>query len=649
MKCNPMLWSTLRRPFRSLLFLLVIAVASFAFVARAVEYLVVDQETERLEGYYRPIGYLEPDSMDDRIFSSMVTVQAWWLQDVTQGISTVSGSPYVDWVDQRRYCSGILQGMQNSDLDESSSDSSLRRWGSRLKGVGLAPIGLHITDVILCGTLVSKGEMNQLEPLSVPPAFEDPGDWYQHEFLLQVDRVEAGYGEYVQERARVPLLYYTQNVEEMQALYADIREGTRYLVKAQADPGIDFLAWMKGEQKTLKLKALDGQNLYFYPVEPGETINWSDPALKGLQKEVEVLRENQSAVAVIGVKDMSALPRVQEKMEDYHLADGRWLNQEDDATGRRVCVVHQNFAALRGLSVGDTLTLKLRDLKAPLSASLSTAGYSGIDQSKDRTLIQEAYILEGTEDWAHWREYPTQTETFQIVGLYGTGMDSSNAIPYTSSTLNLYIPNSCMPEGYGQETQVHMDSYSFRLRSAEDTQAFLQEVEGPLADLGLQVHLIDKGWENFAASAKPIQRAAVLNAGVFSVVLALVLVLFAFLFLRQKRGEFAIQRALGVPRGAAVRRMLIPVTLLGIVGILIGGIPAWGYALGKAGETLATLQTAEGVEVAATLSAGWLLGLCGVALALLVGLTAIGALRMARRPVLTLLQGEAARTGATRR
>ena len=259
-------------------------------------------------------------------------------------------------------------------------------------------------------------------------------------------------------------------------------------------------------------------------------------------------------------------------------------------------MVHQDFAALRGLSVGDILHVNLRDLKAPLLASRSN-----YKSDKDRGLVQEAYILEGTEDWDHWKEYPTQMEAFEIVGLYGANTDSTN-VPYGYGTIALYIPDSCMPEGYGQEEQIHMDSFSFRLRSAEDTEAFLQEVEGLLADLGLKVELIDKGWENFVASAGPIQRSTTLNAGVFSAVLVLAFVLFAFLYLRQKRNEFAIQRALGMPRRVAVRQFLAPVALLGTLGVAAGGISAWRYALGKAGETLAPLQNADGVETVANLS-----------------------------------------------
>lgn len=635
MKRNPMLWSTLRQPVRSLLFLLVIAVASFAFVARATEYLVVSQETERLKDYYRPVGYLEPENVDFSPNNDLEGMERWHLKDVTLGIPIIEDRPDVNWVDQRRYCSGVLQGMQNADIDAPASDSPVTFYYNEQYGIG--PIGLYVDDAVLCGTLLSKGEDTQPELYRYPIPSDD--EWYMHEFLFQVDTVEAGFRDVVQEGAKVPLLLIAQRPEEIEAAYAAVQQGQRYLIRTLAV--YDAMWWGEDGQHAMNLRTLNEQGLYFYPLAPEGPVDWEDPALDGLWDAVEVIRENQSAMAVIGSKDMSALPRMQEVIQDYYLAKGRWLNQEADLLGRQVCVIHKNFAALRGLDVGDTLTLPLRDLQAPLHSSLSVAGYDGVDNYIDRILVQEAYILESTEDWEHWKDYPTETKTFEIVGLYGSKEDST-VVPNGTGALNLYIPDSCMPEGYGQEEQVHMDAYSFRLRSAEDAEAFLQAVEGPLADLGLRVQLVDKGWENFAASARPIQRSTTLNAVVFSLMLLLVLALFAFLHLRQKQNEFAIQRALGVPQHLALRHMLLPITLLGTLGIVAGGIPAWGYALGKARETLATLQNAEGVAVTTTLPAFWLAILCIAALLALLLLTLAGACAVARHPVLELLQGSMA-------
>ena len=66
---------------------------------------------------------------------------------------------------------------------------------------------------------------------------------------------------------------------------------------------------------------------------------------------------------------MSALPMVQEDEPDIYLTDGRWLNGGDDAAGSRVCVVNANFASLRNLSLGDTLTIRLRDIPSYIGYS----------------------------------------------------------------------------------------------------------------------------------------------------------------------------------------------------------------------------------------------------------------------------------------
>ena len=58
MRRNVCLKSTLRQPVRPLVLVLLIGAISFAFGARAVEYLVVNRETDRLAGYYRSIGSL---------------------------------------------------------------------------------------------------------------------------------------------------------------------------------------------------------------------------------------------------------------------------------------------------------------------------------------------------------------------------------------------------------------------------------------------------------------------------------------------------------------------------------------------------------------------------------------------------------------
>lgn len=96
--------------------------------------------------------------------------------------------------------------------------------------------------------------------------------------------------------------------------------------------------------------------------------------------------------------------------------------------------------------------------------------------------------------------------------------------------------------------------------------------------MGITVNFIDNGSANYWAFADSLKFSALVSAGIFCVVALLALGLAVFLYLRPRRKEFAIQRALGLPRSAAAFRMAWPFTLLGAVGIFLGGAFAWRSA-----------------------------------------------------------------------
>ena len=59
MKTNVPLISSLRKPFSSLLLLILFGLISFGFITKAVGYILVQRETGVLGSYYRSIGILE--------------------------------------------------------------------------------------------------------------------------------------------------------------------------------------------------------------------------------------------------------------------------------------------------------------------------------------------------------------------------------------------------------------------------------------------------------------------------------------------------------------------------------------------------------------------------------------------------------------
>ena len=593
MKNRIYLKSTLRQPLRSILLLLLIGLLSAAFTVRVVEYVLIQRETGRLGDYYRAIGTLQSANSEE-------------YNDVA-GADLIAKSKYVGLEDRRRCCSGVLQGMYNGDTHGEMSDGYEK---------SEYDVGVHNSDVFVYGKLLST------------PALFKIGGWAtgeEHEayqFKFQVDQVEAGYPENVSEGKTVTLYWITDG-KDISSILEELHVGDRYFLKAFYDARTTNMLQWDTPSENLIVKPLNDSGLWFLPVEPGESVNLESPELDGLREELELLRENLSAMLVVGTKDMSAMPNVQQVSKTYYLAEGRWLDRNDDRNTRKVCVVHQEFANFRGLSVGDTITLTLRNLEP---ANLGEEGCYG-------------YILDG-EKWENWRDFSTQTETFEIVGLYG--MISRNyGGELTCHNTVMYIPDSCMPEGFGADPETMVWAYSFVLKSSQDEAAFLEENREALEELGYSVSFVENHSENFWASVTPMRQSATFSAVVFAGVLLLGLVLAAFLYLLLRRRDFAILRAMGVPNGPAARGLLGPVALLGLLGIAAGSIPAWGYAMRKTAETLATISGPEGVEVSVELSRLYLVGICACVWALLVAFVAIGAGRLSRRPALELLQGAA--------
>jgi len=630
--------STIRQVAFTLFLLLLLGFISFTFISSAVQYIIVKQETDRLGAYYRSIGALTPIEPNER--------------DVTAGADLIAKSPYLGFEDRRRVCSAVMDGIFNADTDGNVIGDDI--WSTYTGGVLVDtqyPLGLYLTDIYVYGILTDLWVNH----------YVDHPEWDVYRLRMTVDRVEEGYPDYVKEGDVIWISFPWFGEEVGEAAVGGMEVGKRYFIKAYKSPSdinralgptnmannisstmrplalTDDKGWYMpvDEEESAGSDAPDvvfmkGEGWYL-PVEAGESIDFDTPEMAMIKADLEVLRENHRAMQVITTRDMSAMPRMQEVRLDHYLREGRWLNNEDDINANRVCVVHHRFADKRGLTVGDTVKLKFRDLQAK---------YDG-------------YILKGNEwmdehdpdfydackqDWDNWRDYPTYEEEFTIVGIYGMRGRSASATKHSNY---MYIPDSCLREGYGIDTSARIDSnnYSFVLDSSRNQDDFIRETTDALAELGFDVSFVESDSASFWGSADPIIRSAAASAMMFAAVLFVALALATFLYIRQRRREFAILRALGVPKRVAVRKLFAPIALVGLLGISAGGVPSWEYALKKAAEVLSTLQVMEGTEVNVTLAPTWLGVLCAGVFVLLLLFVWFGALLVSRRPALELLQG----------
>ncbi|PKO05851.1 MAG: hypothetical protein CVU41_09500 [Chloroflexi bacterium HGW-Chloroflexi-3] len=581
-KPNVFLKSTLRQPIFTIFLLFILGLISFAFVSKVTEYLVVQRETERLGGYYRSIGTLR--NISDPLYGY-----------ITEGAEIVRTSPYLDYEDYRRDVSAVMNDIYNSDIEARASETN----------GPLRELVKNITNnnFWFYGTLDSKKEMIKTIDYNQPSA--------GYSLTFSVGKVAAGYPEHIEEGQEITLLFLLDFFPESSPWIEEMKVGQHYFIRGFLDAYFTPNPTWTNADSNLILKLLDGEDTWFLPVLEQSEVDLNEPGLEEIKNEIEIDQQQQHSLLVLATVDMSAMPNTQEVSQYLHLVSGRWLNHEDELNASKVMVVRNSFAQLRDIQVGDTISLIFRDLQ---------------------DYFHGGYIY-GEDDRQNWRSYPTYPDTFEVVGIFESrvGIDPNL----------VFIPQSTLPVEIGIiEDEVHPMNYSFVLKSSKDQDVFINETQDRLAEVGIEVSFVENKGKNFWAGVDPLRKAAAANLPVYGLVLLLTLLLVIFLYLTQRRRDYAILCALGVPRKSANRQMLIPILLIGLLSISAGSVSAWNFALNKAAESLSTLLLPSGIAPSASLHAGILIGMGTGIFILLQILTGIGIWLISRRNIFELLQGK---------
>ena len=78
------------------------------------------------------------------------------------------------------------------------------------------------------------------------------------------------------------------------------------------------------------------------------------------------------------------------------LREGRWIDEEDDKKKKNLCVINEDLAKLRGVSMADLLSIDIKSTEE---------GYLYLVTDKDRK---------------EWKEYPhTGATDCEVVGIFG--------------------------------------------------------------------------------------------------------------------------------------------------------------------------------------------------------------------------------------
>jgi len=667
MRKNIFIKSMLRRPLRTGLLVALIALATFAFVLRTVEFVIVRSQIMATAGEYRTLGFINHPE---------------WFGDISEGIELISSSPYIARTHRRRAAEGILVDMLNADFSGMRPTLAQRRGGrENLPRLTEAYIYAYVLDI--------WGQQGWMQGYTV--------------LELLVDEVITGHPEYAINGQYMTMVFLHGPFSYSDA-FANMVIGERYLLVGaylRQYPG-----WWIGSNHprpplgpTTPVEGRETDWLYIMPLcddgrppnhtwyihaPTGQEADFTDPRLAHIPAQILTRYRDQRSLQLQAVTDMTMMPEVTHAMR---LREGRLIDEYDYIEANPVAVIDINFAANRGLELGDTFKINIprqQDFVGAVTAPGFTTPLVRVD-----------------------RAYPHRHEDAIEVELTVVGITSFNTFTrYTTQSLFVFIPDSILPDGFGIEWQqtgwgywedgrrgavpmppiefgaVHVPDvwYSFVLHDSRAEREFFENYHWQLYDLDLDLVVYFAESEIFWASAWPVLVTVIFNAVLFWVVLVLVLALVAFVFLRQKRGEFAIMRALGRPIKRIYIGVIAAALLFGLPAMIIGGAAGWFFAHREAEATIVQFEEAYDQATPLTLfeiqwqahfgdrpipgtqadasAAGagdgqgvgpdaldmyLLLIFIGIVLALMLILLTIGGIKMLRQPVLVQLQGNVSR------
>jgi len=609
--------------------------------------------------------------------------------DVSEGAAVITQSPYIGQEDNRRAAEGFLVGMQNADVigmtAQVNAFRSARYNQQRMTETYFIAYLLYIDELYI--------------RISDPDGDAAIRGTVVH---MQICDVLVGYPEHAIEGQEVTM-YILRNIENYRNAVQYMQVGQRYLVRGAyvreyprgargrfmpdrrhgpllptiGNSANTIMMWPLCEEGTTE------DQVWFHPIATGQQVDFTLPYLSHIPAEMEMLRRDQSSVQLQGTADMTVMPETDRAIR---LHQGRLINHNDYLTANPVAVIDRTFARARGLELGSTISVTI-------PRHQHFVGQVGLRSFMTPLIRMDRNYQE--------RFYDAHTVELEIVGI--TVFEELTR--YTAQSLFVFVPNSVLPQDigvywrrwgwgdtydeYGQSVQGRVELpviqlgqdyvpdvwYSFVLADSRYEDDFYQGHRWQIYDLGMDLVTYFVDSSNFWLSAAPILLTITFNLVLFLIVFILVMGLVAFLYLRQKRREIAIMRAIGRSTKRIMWQIVITAILFGIPPIALGGVAAWHFALNEATNTLVLFEEAYeeaipltgyelrwqemfgdrpmldgrevGLDIDLNVQLGmyWLAALLAIVLALMILMVAFGGIRILRLPVLMQLQGAVSAPG----
>ena len=667
--------SAMRQPARSLLLAVLIGASLFAAVSRFVEYMVVSEQIRTIAGFFQSTG-------------ALVSLDGNPAADAREAADLIESNPLVVFGDRRRGFEGLLRDIQNPShpgeshwlapayfprpvgpwLSEDPTMFSRDRarfdliaWGHfRYRDYpGFARY--ESSDAFFSGTLVDMYYTTALDPDYHDTGLIWLGDsWFAPNvnLVVRADNVLAGYYDHVSSGAYVILRYHLiDGGHPFDGLEIGGRyffKGTRYFLLGDGghspfsrEAGIDN----PRRRNVLFSQPLNDEGLFYVPLADGMP-DFDALGLPHIHNEIVFTNHVQRNVFIRTTRDMAAIDA-----DAISVLSGRLPNLEDYAEARHVVAIHQVFANQRGLGVGDTIRVEVKREQHIVEADFYFERWTASYLGTFRDLLALSNPL---ADSVHELE-------LEIIGIYDMYRMEWPEVHVSSIPRTVFIPDSLLPglhvltAPWGELPQDYIPAvwYSFVLRDSRYVDGFIESYGGILEEMGFHLSFRGASSANFWISANITLQSMAINAALFAILLMLALMLSGYFAISQRRRDFAVLQALGLPTKSIKAQFVAANMALWVPAIIAGSWLGWNYSMEMAMGTLRPFaemlvdsigewrpwvieeMTANFLS-AALPSASLLVLMCAAAIAAVFALLLGGLRVLLRYPVLEQLQGRQA-------
>lgn len=634
---------------KTLLTFAILAASAFIFMHSLTEYALTAREYERAVSSYRGVLCVEYGTPERPDIENKIDSPIFLLSDPKSPVAFDEFYVYEEF---------HHPGLSNCDIEAVSSLAYITSTSVRYMGAGISPEYYRLDNMSYYNYTARVVFEATLEDIDRDPQYPSGmSDWQmeQSAYDLYIKNIQmlAGNPDWLsitdtqtdKDRSRIRLnvynpeflqgrnernfhylvgfcriwaggqnrytAFYWQNnigAEQLEHLIP----GERYIFVGRVEPSpswdYDYYHFMLGDDTLFNWWP------YITPLEGMPENYLETDEFAQLHRLIQITKDDLHTFDIVYTEDMDTIRRVRD--ERILPTRGRFLTAQDSKRENRVCVVSEEFMSEYGLSLGDTVELRLGnrlfEQYLPLGAVASLK-----ERYADRFVDAEFEIVGAFTD--------INMQKMRSVDLYRAYSDNT-----------IFVPMCFLPAEPDESHEFKPGEISFVVGDARNIRPFAQECIPKLEEMGLTVYFSDGGWmrvEEQVAQAGSLSLSKLLA---FSAACVLAAALTVYLFIGRKKREYAIMRALGTTKGLANRALFVPLVLLAVCAIISGGVGALIY-IGKTAVNSLREFTEMGLNVDTSIPAPVVVfGVLGQ-LATVMIITGYGLRLLGKKPPLLLL------------